>query len=352
MNLRALGWDQARETEFAPLRASGLEPARVATEDKHHFGVLTDNGDYLVARVPGRFQHRVKRSSEFPKVGDWVAVSRVPGEEKALVEQVLARRTWLSRKEAGREVEEQLLVTNVDVVFIVQPLDDQFKPGLMQRQLVMAREGGAQPLILLNKADLCPDVEQRQAVANEMSGGAPVLVVSAKTRRGLPQLRDWLKPTQTVVFIGASGVGKSSLINRLYGDEVQATTEVRESDAKGRHTTTWREMIALPSGALVIDTPGMRELQMWLADEGVHEAFPDIEELATRCHFRDCSHSHEKRCAVQEALASGQLARDRYERFLRLQRELAFLEQAQVRRGYTERKRAMRVAQRAFNKQK
>jgi len=352
MNLHTLGWDATREQEFAPLQSSGLEPARVVTVDKHHFGVLPRSGDFLLARAPGRFLHRVTRPAELPKVGDWLAIRRVPGEEKALVECVLTRRTWLSRKEPGREVEEQVLVTNVDVVFVVQSLDAAFNLRLLQRQLVMAREGGAQPVVLLNKADLCTEVEQRLAEASGTAGGAPVLVVSARTRRGIPQVRDWLKPARTVVFIGASGVGKSSLINRLYGEEVQATTEVRESDSKGRHTTTWRELIVLPGGALVIDTPGMREVHMWLATEGVHEAFPDIEALATLCHFRDCSHSHEARCAVKEALATGQLTRDRYEQFVKLQREFAFLEQAQAQRNYSERKRFMRVAHRSFNKQK
>jgi ribosome biogenesis GTPase len=276
----------------------------------------------------------------------------MPGERKAVIHHVLPRRTKLSRKEPGREVEEQILATNVDKAFVVQGLDRPPKPALVQRFLVMIYESGIKPVVLLNKTDLSESVSRLQAEAERAAGGAPVLTVSASTGQGVEDLAKLISPGETVIFVGPSGVGKSSLINRLYGEEVQATAEVRESDAKGRHTTTWRELILLPSGGLVIDTPGMREFQMWLADEGVHEAFPEIEDLAVACHFRDCTHTAERRCAVLEAVARGTLSQARYESYLKLSRELAFMEQAHTLHGYMRRSREAKAAQRALNRYK
>jgi ribosome biogenesis GTPase len=192
----------------------------------------------------------------------------------------------------------------------------------------MTREGGVQPVVLLNKTDLDTDADRKMAALREVVGEVPILATCARTGRGLAGLTPYIQPGRTVVFMGASGVGKSSLINRLYGEDIQATAEVREGDAKGRHTTTWREMVVLPEGGLVIDTPGMREFHMWLSGEGLHEAFPEIEQLSLNCHFRDCSHTSEKRCAVLSALASGELPRERYDSFLKLRQELHFLRQA------------------------
>ena len=249
-------------------------------------------------------------------------------------------------------MEEQVLVANIDVAFVVQALDQSFNLRRLERFLVMALEGGSRPVVVLNKTDLCDDFESRQLEAQSAAGAAPVVGVSAKTGKGLRALKQFIRPAETVVFVGSSGVGKSSLINRLYGEEVQATIEVRERDAKGRHTTTCREMILLPNGGLVIDTPGLREFHMWLAEEGLETAFPEIEELAVRCHFRDCSHTVETRCAVLDALACGEISRDRYDSHLKLRRELDHLAGEQTKHTYRERKRQTRIAQRAFNKLK
>jgi ribosome biogenesis GTPase len=350
MTLEQLGWNDALEQAFTTHRAAGLIPARVAAEDKHHFRIWTSDAE-LTARVSGRLLHEARGdAARLPKVGDWTAVKPLPGEPKAVIHAILPRRTKLSRKLAGREAGEQILATNMDTAFIVAAADASFHPARLERMLVMVHESGARPVVVLNKIDLCSDLPARLAEAQRVAGGATVLPVCALSGRGVDQLAAQIQPGQTVVFIGTSGVGKSSLINRLYGEDIQATVEVREHDAKGRHTTTWREMIFLPSGGIVIDTPGMREFHIWLAGEGLPEAFPDIEALARHCRFRDCTHTHEKQCAVQTALTEGTLTRKRYESFLKLQRELAYLQEAQEQRTWHSRQRGARVAHRVFNK--
>lgn len=348
--LIALGWNATLEQLFSSYRELGFEAARVAVEDKHQFMVVTATGE-LPALVTGRFLHEAS-SAELPKVGDWAVIARVSREEKALIHHILPRRTRLSRKVPGRETEEQVLVTNIDIVFVVQALDRRFNPQLLQRHLTMVFEGGAQPMVLLNKADLEANLEEVLERARGVAGTAPVLAISAATGQGFEELSRAIAPGLTVAFIGTSGVGKSTLINRLYGDEVQATTEVRETDAKGRHTTTCREMLLLRGGGLVIDTPGMREFHLWSAGEGLHDTFQQIEDLAGRCHFRSCGHTVESRCAVLEALQNGELPRERYDAYLKLRKELAELGDAQDKRLALERKRRTKVAQRAFNKLK
>ena len=326
-SLAELGWNDTSEAAFAPQRAAGLEPARVAIQDKHHYVVLRAAGG-VVARISGKLQHEANSRGEMPKVGDWVGIARPSGEDKAIIHSILPRRTKLSRKIPGRGTTEQVLVTNVDMAFVVQALDKTFNRRLLERFLLMVLEGGIQPAVVLNKADLCTDPDAAVAEAKQCAVAAPIVAVSALTGKGVCELRRLLQPGTTAVFIGTSGVGKSSLINALYGDEVQATAEVREQDQKGRHTTTWREMIALPSGGLVIDTPGMREFHLWMAGDGIHEAFPDIEQLSWQCRFRNCTHTTEKYCAVLAGMAGGTVPKDRYDGFIKLRRELEFLAEA------------------------
>lgn len=326
LTLETLGWTPEWEAAFAEARARGWEPGRIVVEDKHHYVVFTRHGA-LIGRAAGKLLHTTRNPADLPKVGDWVALTAYPAEEKALIHQVLPRRTRLSRKLPGRETTEQVLVTNVVTAFIVQAAGA-FNARLLERYLLMTREGGIRAVVLLNKSDLCADAEAVVAQAEAAAKGAPVLAVSAKTGRGIKKLSESIPPREAVVFIGPSGVGKSSLINRLYGEEVAATTEVREGDCKGRHTTTWRELIVLPKGGLVIDTPGMREFHLWMAGEGLEEAFPDIVQLALSCKFTNCTHRNEKGCAVQAALAAGQITAERLTSFQKLRHELEYLEQA------------------------
>ena len=351
MELTKLGWNAERDGQFAPHAAKGFVPARVAVEDKHFYRVWTADAE-LSAQVTGKFIHESRTDhSKLPKVGDWVAVKLVPNEEKATIQAILPRRTSITRKMTGRETAAQILATNVEIVFLVTAADSTFNAARLERMLVMAHESGARPVVILNKIDLCDDLDAKLAEAARAAGDALVLAACALTGKGVKKIAALIKPGDTVVFIGTSGVGKSSLINRLYGEDLMPTVEVRESDAKGRHTTSWREMIFLPKGGVVIDTPGMREFHLWDAAQGAKETFPEIAALSLRCHFTNCAHTKEKNCAVLAALAAGTLPRERYDNFVKLQNEISYLREAEKRAGWQDRRKSDRVAHRVFNKQ-
>ena len=350
MGLTKLGWNAVREAQFAPFLAKGFLPARVAVEDKHFYRVWTVDAE-LTAQIVGKLIHEARGNpAKLPKVGDWVAVKLVPNEEKAAIQAVLPRHTQIVRKTSGRDSAAQILATNVETVFLVTAADATFQAARLERMLVMAHESGARPVVILNKIDLCDDLAAKLATAASVARDALVLPVCARTGRGVKKISALIQPGDTVVFIGTSGVGKSSLINRLYGEELMATVEVRTQDAKGRHTTSWREMIFLPAGGVVIDTPGMREFHIWDASQGAKDTFPEIEALAPGCHFRDCTHTQEKNCAVLAAVAAGTLPRERHESFVKLQREISHLRESEKQAGWTSRRKSDRVAHRVFNK--
>jgi ribosome biogenesis GTPase len=351
MGLTKLGWNAERDEQFAPYLAKGFLPARVAVEDKHFYRVWTVDAE-LTAQIIGKLIHEARGDhSKLPKVGDWVAVKLVPNEAKAMIQAILPRRTQIVRKATGRDAAAQILATNVETVFLVTAADSTLNAARLERMLVMAHDSGARPVVVLNKIDLCDDLEAKLAEATRVAGEALVLAVCALTGRGVKKLAALIKPSDTVVFIGTSGVGKSSLINQLYGEDLMPTVEVREQDAKGRHTTSWREMIFLPKGGVVIDTPGMREFHIWDAAQGTKETFPEIEALAPDCHFRDCTHTQEKNCAVLAALAAGTLPRERHESFVKLQVEISYLRESEKQASWQTRRKSDRVAHRVFNKQ-
>jgi ribosome biogenesis GTPase len=324
MTLEQLGWT-AREAEaFEPFATRGLRPARGIVGYGAAFRVYVD-GEETLAEVSGRLRHDARTRRDLPAVGDWVAVRRNATGARATIQAILPRKSVFSRKAAGQETVEQMLAANVDTAFLVSGLDRDYNLRRIERYLAMTRESGAVAVIVLNKADLVDDVPDRVREVTAIAGGAPVHAISSKLREGLEALTPYLRPGQTVALLGSSGVGKSTLINQLRGVDRQVTCEVREADQRGRHTTTYRELVPLPSGALLIDTPGMRELQLWDADEGVQEAFDDIAELAAGCHFSDCRHDTEPRCAVKQAVDEARLSAERLANYHKLQAELAAL---------------------------
>jgi ribosome biogenesis GTPase len=322
--LEKLGWDPFFESNFESYRQKGLTPVRIIRVDRGLYPAVGEKGE-CVCEISGRFRFESGRKASYPAVGDWAAVSPLPDGKRAIVAGILPRRSVFSRKEAGSAAEEQVAAANVDIAFIVIGLDSNFSVRRVERYLSVAYEGGVTPVVLLNKADLRPDAD---ACRHEVEKAAPrtdVHVLSAFRKEGLESLAHYLSPGRTAVFLGSSGVGKSTLINALIGEDKQRTETVSGSTSKGRHTTTARELIALPSGALLIDTPGMRELQVWGDDESLEYVFGDIDKLAQNCRFRDCSHDAEPGCAVREALETGDLRQDRFESYRKLKREYAFL---------------------------
>jgi ribosome biogenesis GTPase len=337
--LRTLGWDDAFATAFEPFAARGLQPARVALEHQHIYRVYDADGDCL-ARVRGRMRHQADARQAFPAVGDWVAIQRRPDGDAA-IEAVLPRRSRFSRKVAGHLTQEQVVAANVDIVFLVSGLDNDFNVRRIERYLTTAWDGGARPVIILNKADLVENVAVLVAEAEAVAAGAPVHAISTKTGAGVAVLDGYLTPGVTAAFLGSSGVGKSTLINRLLGEERQRTSEVREKDQRGRHTTTNRELILAPGGGLIIDTPGMREMQLW--DGDVADAFGDIQAIGADCHFRDCQHEQEPRCAVRAAVDEGRLSAARLDSYRKIQKELAHQETRQDQQAQIAQKRRWRT---------
>ncbi len=324
MTLDTFGWTVFFEAHFAPHREHGLIPGRVAIQHKDRYTFLTEQGE-LSGQVSGKFRFDAKGMQSFPAVGDWVALETSSFDQPAIVHHVLERKSKFSRKVAGDRLDEQILAANIDITFLVMGLDGDYNLRRMERYLTVAWESGARPVIVLNKSDVCNSLEECTQEVLSIAQGVDIIVMSAHQSEQIAPLRSLLTPGTTGVLLGSSGVGKSTITNVLLGKDHFKVSEVREHDSRGRHTTPHRELLILPTGGIIIDTPGLRELQLWGGDEGMHESFDDIEELASNCRFRNCRHEAEPNCAVKSAMENGSLDSGRYESYLKLQREIRYL---------------------------
>ena len=339
--LATLGWDPAWAAARASLGQDECEPARVATQHRGGYLLLGEGGE-VAAVVSGRFRHETAAPADFPAVGDWVL------HRDGVIHALLPRRTAFSRKTNLGLIQEQIAAANVDVVFVVASLDAEPNLRRIERYVTVAYESGAQPVLLLSKADLCADLEAALVAVTDVVPGTPVHAVSARTGVGLEVLDRYCSAGRTAVFLGPSGVGKTTLLNVLAGTE-RATAEVRD-DGRGRHTTTQRELVMIDGRGIVIDTPGMRELQLWDAEAGLASVFADIEQLAGQCRFADCAHDAEPGCAVRAALDAGRLAGDRYAGYRKLEREEAFITKKRDALARSEDKRQRKIFARSVRR--
>lgn len=328
MNLNRLGWEAQFAQQFEEINTDHYcLPARVIYAQRQLYGVVSERGQFQ-AQVSGRFRYQAASVADFPTTGDWVGI-RVNREDAtdqnvAIIHFTLPRKTWLSRKAPGEKIEEQLICANIDRAFLVSGLDRDFNLRRIERYLSSIWEGGAEPVIVLNKVDLCHDLEAKMLDIGTVSFDLPVICTNALTGVGLEQLDEYLAEDKTVAFIGSSGVGKSTLINQLLGRKAQVTRELR-SDGKGRHTTAHRELFLIPGKGMVIDNPGMRELQLWAHEERVGDTFAEIEYLAEQCRFSDCRHLSEPGCAVLREVVAGNLDPKRLSSYLKQKQELEHL---------------------------
>jgi len=346
-----LGWKPCFEESFEQFKkaftsnANELCAGRISIEHKGIYRILSEHGE-LLGKMSGKLLAKSEAGVR-PAVGDWVVMSARLNERQATIHDILPRFSKFSRKEAGTDHGEQIVCANIDIVFLVMSLNRDFNLRRLERYLITAWDSGANPIIVLTKADLCEDIDEKMKAVEQVAFGVPTYAVSAATGQGIDELRQLIKPGETAALLGSSGVGKSTLINCIYGENILETGAIREDDDRGRHTTTHRELIVLKTSGIVIDTPGMRELSLWDVADSLAQGFEDVETLALNCKFRDCSHSGEPGCAVKEAIENGNLSPERFQSYVKLQKELAYFERKSSKKAQSEEKKKWK----AINKQ-
>lgn len=349
MELTHIGFNDNVKEAYEKIAKVNQIIGRISLEHKRMYRVWTVYGE-LLCEVSGKLAYGAQSREGYPAVGDWVILTPRSAEAKGTITNILPRKSKFSRKVAGNNTEEQIVAANIDMIFLVNSLNEDLNIRRLERYVTLTWESGASPVIVLTKADLTADLSEKLRVVESVALGIPVITISVVNNTGLDQLKTYLHPGKTVALLGSSGVGKSTLTNYLCGYEKQEVQEIRDTDAKGRHTTTNREMVLLPNNAILIDTPGMRELQLWNSEEGLSNSFSEIEELAASCKFRDCQHEKEMGCAVKLAIEEGELEEERLQSYKKLLRELAFLERRQDKKAKSDEKKKWKSTTKQFRK--